>query len=86
MQIIDNLIILLLISGAFVAGLGLAGMYWERLVNEWRYTAKVLAAQLGVAYVAPPEEEKNPFPIGQEFMTRMKENGRATQAIRTPRR
>jgi len=81
---IDILIILLLIVGAFLGGLALAGMYWRRLINEWRYTCKLLAADKGLGYVAPPED-KPVFPIGQEFMTRLRETGHATQAIRTPR-
>lgn len=82
MQILDNLIILLLIIGAFLSGLALAGMYWRRLIDEWRYTCKILASQNGVGYVAPPEDKT--LPIGQSFMDRLKENGRATQALRTP--
>jgi hypothetical protein len=81
---IDNLIILLLIIGAFIAGLATAGMYWRRLVNEWRYSCKILAADKGLGYIAPPEEE-TVLPLGQDFMDRLKANGRATKAIRTPR-
>ena len=84
MQILDNLIILLLIIGAFLAGLVLSGIYWRRLINEWRYTCKILSADKGLGYIAPPEGD-NTFPIGQDFIDRLKEKGRATQAIRTPR-
>ena len=84
MQILDNLIILLLIVGAFLAGLVLSGIYWRRLIDEWRYTCKILAADKGLGYIAPPETD-SVFPIGQEFMDKLKTNGRATQAIRTPR-
>ena len=83
MQIVDNLIILLLIIGAFIAGLMVAGFYWNRLIAEWKYTCKLLSALNGVGYVAPPTD--NTLPIGQEFMNRLKENGHATQALRTPR-
>ena len=84
MQILDNLIILLLIVGAFLGGLVLSGIYWRRLINEWRYTCKILSADKGLGYIVPPERE-NTFPIGQDFMDRLREKGHATQAIRTPR-
>lgn len=80
---LDNLIILLLIVGAFIAGLALAGMYWKRLVDEWRYTCKILSADKGLGYIAPPQREKV-LPIGQDFMDKLRENGRATQALRSP--
>ena len=81
MNILDNLIILLLIVGAFLGGLVLAGVYWRRLIDEWRYTCKILAAQNGVGYVAPPEEKSGP--ITEHFMEHLRKNGRATTAIRS---
>lgn len=80
---LDNLIILLLIVGAFIAGLCLAGMYWKRLIDEWRYTCKILSADKGLGYIAPPQREKV-LPIGQDFMNKLRENGRAIQALRSP--
>ena len=82
MQILDNLIILLLIVGAFLGGLVLAGTYWRKVVNELRYTCKVLAAQNGLGYIAPPEATTE-GPITQTFMDHMRKNGRATTAIRS---
>ena len=79
MQIIDNMIILLLIVGAFLGGLALAGMYWRRLIDEWRYTCKLLSAQNGVGYVAPPERKDGP--ITEHFMEHLHKNGRATTII-----
>lgn len=79
-----ELIILLLIVGAFISGLALAGMYWKRLINEWRYTCKILASERGLGYISPPVE-KSVLPIGQDFMDKLKENGRAITAIRSPR-
>lgn len=83
MKLIDNLIILLLITGAFVGGLYLAGLYWRRLIHQWQYIAKIMAAQNGVGYVAQPDEEREPL-IGEEFMEHLVKHKRATQAIRTP--
>lgn len=79
---IDNLIILLLIVGAFLGGLALAGHYYKRLIDEWRYTCKILAADKGVGYIAPPEDPA--FPLGSDFFEKLRENGRATKALRTP--
>jgi len=74
------LIVLVLIVGAFAGGLALAGMYWRRLIEEWRYSCKILAADKGLGYIAPPENK--PLPLGQDFMNRLKTTGRATQAIK----
>ena len=82
MQILDNLIILLLIVGAFLGGLVLAGFYWRKIVNELRYTCKVLASQNGLGYIAPPEATTE-GPITQAFMNHLHKNGRATTAIRS---
>lgn len=82
MQILDNLIILLLIVGAFLGGLVLAGFYWRKIVNELRYTCKILASQNGLGYIAPPEATTE-GPITQSFMDHLRKNGRATTAIRS---
>ena len=81
MQILDNMIILLLIVGAFLSGLVLAGMYWRKVVNELRYTCKILAADKGLGYIAPPETTSD-GPITQDFMDHLHKNGRATTTIR----
>lgn len=81
MQILDNVIIIGLIVLAFIAGLKLAGHYYERLMEEERYANKILAVKGGYGYIAPPE--KRHVPIGQPFMDKLKENGRATQALRS---
>ena len=81
---IDNLVILTLIVGAFMAGLYLAGKYYKKLLAEIEWLLKVVIADKGLGYIAPPQEEPA-LPITQAFMDHMKEHGRATQAIRTPR-
>ena len=79
MQILDNIIILLLPVVAFIAGKKISDSYHEMVVSELRYQLQLLAAQKGVGYIAPPARRK--VPIGQQFMDRLKENGRATQII-----
>lgn len=80
MQILDNLIILLLVVLAFVAGLLVAGNYYRQMLAQHQYTEKILAADKGLGYLAPPQ--KKLVPIGQQFMDKLKETGRATQQLR----
>ena len=82
MQILDNLIILLLIVGAFIAGLVLAGWYYKKLLSEIEWILKVTVADKGLGYIAYPEKVSQP--ITQAFMDHLKKHGRATQALRTP--
>lgn len=79
MQILDNIIILLLPMLAFIAGKKLSDSYHRDIINELRYQLRVNAAKEGVGYVAPPTEKRRYMPIGQPFIDRMKENGRAVQ-------
>lgn len=79
MQILDNIIILLLPVLAFWAGKHISDSYNASRIKELEYQINVMAAEKGVGYVARPVQKQ---PIGQEFMTRLKENGRATQQIR----
>ena len=51
MQLLDNVIILLLIIGAFIAGKVMADRYNERIVAELQYQLRLNAAQNGVGYV-----------------------------------
>ena len=82
MQILDNVIILLLLVLAFFAGKRISDSYHQRMIDELQFELRLRAAEKGVGYVAPPSRKY--VPIGQQFMDRLKENGRATQAIRTP--
>jgi len=84
MQIVDNIIILLLPVIAFFAGKKISDNYHESIIDELHYLLRVNAAEKGVGYVAYPQKTKR-VPIGQDFMDRLQQNGRATQAIRTPR-
>ena len=85
MQLLDNVIIPLLIVGAFIAGKVMADRYNERTVAELQYQLRLNAAQHGVGYVAPPPVRKQKrVPIGQDFMDKLKSQGRATQQISSP--
>ena len=84
MNILDNIVILLLIVGAFVAGKKISDSYNETTIEELRYQLRLNAAEKGVGYVVPPTKKKH-VPIGQDFMDKLKENGHATTALRSPR-
>ena len=85
MQILDNIIILLLPVIAFIAGKKISDSYHESTIQQLTYQLRLNAAERGVGYVAPPVKiPKKVVPIGQDFMDRLKENGRATQTLRTP--
>lgn len=81
MNLLDNIIILLLIVSSFIAGKRISDSYHERQIAELEYQLRLFAAEKGVGYIAPPIKKKF-VPIGQPFMDKLKENGRATQQIR----
>lgn len=83
MQMLDNFIILTLIVLAFIAGKKISDGYHDRQISELEYQLRLYAAERGVGYVAPPARKKF-VPIGQPFMDKLKENGRATQSLRNP--
>ena len=80
MQIIDNIIILLLPVLAFIAGKKVSDSYNERIISELQYQLRLESAQKGLGYVAPPAKKQR-VPIGQPFMDKLKENGRAVQQL-----
>jgi len=80
MQIIDNIIILLLPVLAFIVGKKVSDSYNERIISELQYQLRLESAQKGVGYVAPPAKKQR-VPIGQPFMDKLKENGRAVQQL-----
>ena len=84
MQIVDNIIILLLPVIAFFVGKRISDNYHERQIQSLEYQIRLYAAEKGVGYVAPPIKMPKKMPIGQPFMDRLKENGHATQTLRTP--
>lgn len=81
MQILDNLIILTLPVLAFIAGKIVSDNYNDKIISYLQYQIRLLSAKEGVGYVAPPA--KKYVPIGQPFMDKLKEQGRAIQQIRS---
>lgn len=81
MQILDNIIILLLLVLAFVAGKKISDGYHkaqnEALTNE----IKRLSLMHGIGYVPPEQPVRKYVPIGQPFMDKLKDNGRAVQKL-----
>lgn len=83
MQIVDNIVILLLIVLAFIAGKRISDNYHSEQIEYLIFQLRMTAAEKGVGYVAPPVKKKY-APIGQPFMDRLKKTGHATQALRNP--
>lgn len=79
MQIIDNIIILLLPVIAFIAGKKISDSYNNTQIQQLEFQIRLLSAERGVGYVAPPVKKK--VPIGQPFMDRLHEHGRAVQQL-----
>lgn len=79
MGILDNVIILSLIVLSFISGKYISDSYHQKIEDELRYLIKLSVAKEGVGYVAPPPKRR--VPIGQDFMDRLKENGKAVQQI-----
>ena len=77
MQIIDNILILSLPVIAFFVGKHISDKYHEEIIANYDYQLRLLAAEKGVGYIAPPKKER----IGQPFMNKLKEQGRAVQQI-----
>lgn len=80
MQILDNLIIIILFVVAFYAGKKTSDNYNANVIEELRYIIRLNAAKEGVGYVAPPVHRRRNT-IGQEFMDKLHQNGKATQQI-----
>ena len=76
MQILNNIIILSLPVLAFIAGKHISDVYHEKIISIYDYHLRLLSAEKGVGYVAPPK-----VPIGQPFMDKLHKEGRAVQQI-----
>ena len=81
MNILDNVIILALIFGSFLFGRYISDRYNGQTIDELRYQLRLLSAQKGIGYVAPPARRR--ASIGQEFMDKLHENGKAVQKLNT---
>lgn len=79
MQFLDNLIIILLPVLAFLAGKRMSDNYHASQIEELEFQLRLQAASQGVGYVQPPVRKR--APIGQDFMDKLKEHGRATQRL-----
>lgn len=79
MLTVENLVILVLIVLSFISGKKISDSYNEKRISEIEYQLRLMAAEKGVGYVVPPAPRSTP--IGQPFMDKLKENGRATQRI-----
>ena len=80
MKILDNLIIIILLMLAFYAGKKTSDNYNTSIIEELRYVIRMNAAERGVGYVAPPVRRRRNV-LGQEFMDKLRQNGKATQQI-----
>lgn len=78
MPMLDNLIILSLIVGSFFLGRHITIHDYEKLISYYNYFYRMDAAKQGVGYVAPPIK-RHRTPIGQDFMDKLHEEGKAVQ-------
>ena len=81
MRIADNVIILLLIVGAFIAGLKLAGYYHTKLFEERDYQERLREAREYAQWTGPGGPYVARHPINDEFMQRLRTNKRAIQKL-----
>lgn len=79
MLLLDGLLILCLIVGAFFLGRHITIHDYENLINYYNYFYRMDAAKHGVGYVAPPAKRR--AQIGDQFMERLKTTGHATQSL-----
>ena len=79
MQILDNVIILTLIVIAFFVGKIISDKYHAAQIEQLEYQLRLWMAERGVGYIAPQTKKVQ---IGQPFMDRLKENGRAIQQLK----
>lgn len=86
MGMLNDAIVLTLIALAFLAGKTMSDRYNAGIIEELRYLLRLNAARDGVGYVAPPisrsaSRYRYRNVVGQDFMDRLHENGRAVQRI-----
>ena len=81
MQILDNIIILLLPVLAFIAGKKMSDKYHKAQDEVLTDEIKRLSLIHGIGYLPPEQPVKKYVPIGQPFLDKLKENGRAVQKL-----
>lgn len=79
MNILEDLFVLALVVFAFLYGRYDSDRYNSQLVEELKYQIRIISAQHGVGYTAPPPPRRER--IGRQFMQKLKQNGRAVQKI-----
>ena len=85
MNILDNFLIIAIHVLCFYAGMRISDKYHEqerqRVETEVRLANARFHANDYAVYVPPAPVKQKRMPIGQPFMDRVKQNGRATQQI-----
>lgn len=66
---------------AFVAGKRIADDYNNKLIARLEYLIREKELEKGIGYVPPQQPVRKYVPIGQPFMDKLKDNGRAVQKI-----
>ena len=80
MEIVIHILILLLAFLSFLGGKTISDSYNRAQIQELEYQLRLMAAQKGIGFVAPPQKNRR-MPIGQPFMDKLHETGRATTKI-----
>lgn len=81
MQLLDNIIILLLPVISFVMGKRVADKYKQEQIDMLTDEIKRLSFMNGVGYLSQPQPVKKYVPIGQPFLDKLRDNGRAVQKL-----
>lgn len=81
MQLLDNIIILLLPVISFAIGKRIADKYKQEQIDILTDEIKRISFSNGIGYLPQQQPAKKYVPIGQPFMDRLQEFGKATQKI-----
>lgn len=79
MWFVENLITLLLVFGAFFAGMKVSDKYHADIEDAQDYVIRVLGINHGAGYITPLSKEPKTGPIGENFMNKLKTEGKAIQ-------
>lgn len=85
MDILVYLVLVITHFACFLAGLKISDKYHDEKQQEADYQSRLAVARqrAGDFSVLIPKQEIKQMPIGQPFLDKLKENGRATQQINT---
>lgn len=85
MNVLDNVIIVTLIVGAFAAGMKIADRYHNQAWREQVYALQKQYARLQTGCDADdPVQPYVPFSVPEEFANRLKSNRRAVMQVTSP--